>query len=132
MSATATAIAASAAASAAAANSAAIDARKRAECAESMPKFAHETASVSERQVYANCVDLIHPQEMTGPEVIVAKIVIVLAFVGAGIGARFGWLNFIVSRPLDAVVCGGLGAIILPAAATICAAALAAAWWLFQ
>lgn len=63
-------------AAAASANSANDTARREAECRDFMQGYEHDTATVAEGQTYANCMDLLHPQDQTGG-------IIVLGFLAA-------------------------------------------------
>lgn len=75
-------IAASANANAAAANAAAARA-KRIACMKYAPGYEHDTATVTEMRQYAECVEILHPEPMTGGEVVWVKAAIVVGLVGA-------------------------------------------------
>lgn len=117
------------AASSAASASAARRERQKAECiVNTMPDFRHSTATVEQRQAYANCVDLVHPQAMTGSELAAAKFFVFIALVGAGIGA---WRGFGGNPDIpERVMAMFMGALILP----LCVGGILAlgygAWWL--
>lgn len=83
------AIAASASAQSAIAAQEAREARKVA-CQALMPNYQDATASVEARQIYASCVELMHPQAMSGVEVLVVKTLIVSAVIGTAIGMYVG------------------------------------------
>lgn len=57
---------------------------------QTMPGFAEAGATVEQRQAYAECVDLIYPQELAGTEWLLVKIAIVLAAISAVAGAWIG------------------------------------------
>lgn len=80
------ALAASANANAAAANAAAARA-KRIACMKYVPGYEHDTATVTEMRQYAECVDILHPEPMTGGEVAWVKAAIVAGMIGAAAAA---------------------------------------------
>ena len=83
------AIAASANANAAAANAAAARARRIA-CMKYVPGYEHDKATASEMRQYAECVEILHPEPMTGGEVAWIKAAIVAGLIGALAGAIKG------------------------------------------
>ena len=75
----------SAGATAAASTASALASKRstEAKCNELVSGYEHTTATIEQRQSYADCIDMMHPSQMTGHEVIGLKIIIVCAFVGA-------------------------------------------------
>ena len=64
---------------------------RRAECVAIEATFDARTATVEQKRDYADCIGVLYPDPMTAAETVLFKIAIVLCFVGAGIGAWFGW-----------------------------------------
>lgn len=75
----------SAGATAAASTASALASKRstEAKCNELVSGYEHTTATIEQRQEYADCIDMMHPSQLTGDEVIGLKIIIVCAFVGA-------------------------------------------------
>lgn len=63
---------------------------KEAKCAALIDGYEHATATTEQQQEYADCIDMLHPDQITGTEVIAIKVVIVCALIGAAIGAFRG------------------------------------------
>jgi hypothetical protein len=74
------------AASQAAAASAAAHRAEVARCKVVIDTFDNSTANVTEMRDYASCVRTVYPQPMNTTEVTAAKVLFVLALIGAGIG----------------------------------------------
>lgn len=55
-------------------------------CQAFVPNYHHAEATVEQRQAYAGCISLLHPQEVTGSGLIAIKVLVVLVFVGIGFG----------------------------------------------
>lgn len=106
------AIAASANANAAAANAAAARA-KRIACMKYVPGYQHDRATVAEMRQYAECVEILHPEPLTGAEALWIKAAILACFIGIGVGSRIGWKDGGLG---DAVFFGFVGAIVAPCA----------------
>lgn len=60
-------------------------------CSEFMPKFNETTATVEQKQHYAECVNLVHPAQISDGVTIFIKVLIVCAFVGLLWGAWWGY-----------------------------------------
>ncbi len=86
MGATAIAISAGASGQAAAASAAAHRARVTA-CQGYVRGYAHESATVSEMQEYADCVELLNPTPMSANAITAAKVALVVILVCAAVGA---------------------------------------------
>lgn len=55
-------------------------------CKLTIDQFDNKTASIEQKQKYADCVDNVYPQTMSDPMIIIVKILIMCAFIGAGVG----------------------------------------------
>lgn len=85
-----TAIAASATAISAA-NSARIAEENKQQCILYVEGFDNLKSSTVEKQHYAECIETLYPQEMTGDEVVLAKICIIALFIGLIVGCVKGY-----------------------------------------
>lgn len=56
-------------------------------CRASVKGYQHNTATVQDMQQYAECVALLHPQVMTGGEMVLVKVAICVTLIGSAIGA---------------------------------------------
>lgn len=101
---------------------AAAAARASERCAAEMQQFEAGTASVAEMQAYADCVNLLHPREISGPELFGLQWAAALALIGALIGI---W-RARARGPVYWCWWGLLGALLLPAAAGLLATAVGA------
>lgn len=105
---------AAAVAASSAAISAANTARRKAECVAGMDDFQHVTATVVQRQHYADCVRLIHPDPLSGTEAIALKVAIVVVLISAAVGS---FMNFRRYEPIESSLfgffAGGIGSIVL-------------------
>ena len=52
--------------------------------------FDSKGATVAAMQVYADCVDLIHPQYTDG-DLSLLRYVLIACFIGAAFAAKYGW-----------------------------------------
>lgn len=99
------------AASSASANSSNETKLKKIKCEIYEQKFNSTTATVEQKQQYADCIQLLHPC-MTGVELLFAKFLVVLSFVFFVIG---GWLGFKEERSLIfSTLIGVLSAVFVP------------------
>jgi hypothetical protein len=62
-------------------------------CQAQMPVFNAQTASVEQMHDYADCVNLLYPQELSSGETVFVKILIVGAFLAVLGGAVYGHLK---------------------------------------
>ena len=62
-------------------------------------------ATVQQMKEYSSCVHLLHPDDMTSPERLVAKLLILIMFLGAGVGV---YLNRNAGCPIEGPVVGAL------------------------
>jgi hypothetical protein len=62
-------------------------------CKEFVGSFDSYTATVSEQKYYAECVDMLYPDPVSGGTVLFIKIVLVCAMVGMVVGSIRGWIN---------------------------------------
>lgn len=85
-----TAIAASATAISAA-NSARIAEENKKQCVLYVEGFDNLKSSTAEKQHYAECIETLYPQEMSGNEIVLAKICIIALFVGLIVGGIKGY-----------------------------------------
>lgn len=89
---------------------------KTALCAQIMPGYTDQQATVEEKQAYAGCVAFLHPppagEVMTGGELLMCKILIVSAFLGGAVGMWKFWQND--HTVTDAFVGMLVGAIVPP------------------
>lgn len=83
-----------------------------------MPAYEHETATTEQAQSYAECVRLIHPNEMTSGSVIAIKVIIVCAILGAAFGVWKGRQDFCTGWALGGFM-GLIGGGLLPIAIAI-------------
>lgn len=123
-------------ASGAAASAAASAARARAEhreaCRLMMPSYKEgPETTVEQRQAYSECVQLVYPQEISGGETMLIKILIASAFIGIACGIwyqkrdGYGGLS-------DYVMFGILGGITGPVLVGIVFALIAGGVFLFS
>jgi hypothetical protein len=123
------AIATVAVANSAAANAAAAAARRDA-CRASVKGYEHDTATVTEMQQYAGCVERLHPQPLSDPAVWGVKLLIVLCFSGFFVcgwyAKRYEWDGW-----SGALMAAALGAMAFPFAAIILYLAYLAVRFLF-
>lgn len=117
------------AANSAAAQAAADEAARQA-CIVTMHGFRDEGATVEEKQAYAECVNRVYPQELSGSDAILMKVFIVLALVGAAIGVWWGLRDD--DQPLTTILGFVLGGLILPMAGLIVLAICAGIKFLFS
>lgn len=119
-------------AAALAAASAAQSAARDAECRATIKTFDGTHATVEQRREYAACVHRIDGtgEPMDPMASIIIKAVIVFSFIGAGIGAAWGWKE---GGVFEAVLAGLLGAMVPWLISAIIAAAVYGivfvAWW---
>lgn len=79
-----------------AANTSAVIAQQQAEramklaCEAMMPTYTHQTATVEQMQVYAKCVEKLHPEELSFGAVIALKIAIVIVLLSTAVGGYIG------------------------------------------
>lgn len=130
------AISAAALASSAAANSAAQAAKKNS-CVTLELTYKPELASVSQKQQYAECLELLYPKPsapLTGGEVVAAKIGIVILLIAFVIGAVKGWREGYdtADSMLGAVLTGLMGWVVVAVVAFILGVAIAGIAYLFS
>lgn len=80
-----------------------------------IPNFNNTTATIEQRQQFADCVRLMHPDQMTGGEVLLAKIFIVAALIGVCLGIWAGKRDGHMS-PVDWIAYSMGGAFLVPVA----------------
>lgn len=61
-------------------------------CNQIMPKFNPKTATIKDKQNYADCVDHFYPT-MTGTDIIVVKIIIVITILAVIYTGYRGWME---------------------------------------
>lgn len=101
----------------------AIQAEKKA-CGEAIKKYDAKTANVVEMKKYASCVEMLYPSEMRGQDILMFKVILVVAFIGMIVGACKG---------LDAeemVIRGIAGFFVFPIIIGLVAALVFSALWL--
>ena len=93
---------------------------KKLACESLEQSFEPKTATIQQKQDYAECMRLLYPQEMSAGDVFALKIVLVIAFIGMGIGGAigarddvptgfiFGLIGFLIA-PIAAGIVGGIG-----------------------
>lgn len=96
-----------------AANQAA-QARKAAQCVGAMDGFTHSTATVVQRQEYAECVGLLYPRDDAISPAVVG-LLLITALLGAIFGARYGRGEGMAIM----AIAGILGAMSFPLALTV-------------
>jgi hypothetical protein len=86
-------------------------------CKDFMGSFDSYAATVSEQKYYAECVDMLYPDPVSGGTVLFIKIVLVCAMVGMVIGAIRGWMDrmFGISDVFLFGLLGGLAGAFIPA-----------------
>jgi|SRR5690554_2036294 len=86
-------------------------------CKEFVGSFDSYAATVSEQKYYAECVDMLYPDPVSGGTVLFIKIVLVCAMVGMVIGAIRGWMDrmFGISDVFLFGLLGGLAGAFIPA-----------------
>lgn len=84
---------------------------KKIACHGMMSSYTDATATVESKRAYAECVNVIHPSEMTGGEIIIAKVLIVAAIIGAVVGVYKGWRD---DGFMFAVLGGMVGMLLAP------------------
>ena len=113
-----TAIAISANTTAAIAASEAAEA-KRIACYTIEKNFNAQTATISEKKSYAECIYVLHPSEISDGALIWLKILIVLIFVGVGAGIFKAHKDRYADDFFDYAMFAFLGALLVPIAALI-------------
>ena len=83
---------------------------KKLQCEMLVPKFNNTTATIEQKQKYADCIEVLHPVNTAG-EVLFFKFLIILAFISFGVG-------FYKSKELDgtgmAIALGLLVSVLVP------------------
>ena len=111
---TVTAMAAIAGSQASIAANQAAQARKAAQCFGGMDGFTHSTATVEQRQEYAECVGLLYPSADA-----ISPAAVGLLLITALLGALSGAFSFRRERLMDMVQMGFLGALMFPLVAIL-------------
>lgn len=130
------AISAAALASSSAANSAAQAARKNS-CVAFEMSYRPDLASVSQKQQYAECVELLYPHPsapITQGEIIAAKIGIVILLIAFAIGAVKGWREGYDTADsiVGAILTGLMGWVVVAVVAFILGVGIAGILYLFS
>lgn len=60
-------------------------------CTIEVDQFSPSVASTQQKQSYAECINALYPKELTGGEIVVWKVFIVLVLVGLIAGLIKGW-----------------------------------------
>lgn len=121
-------MAAGASAQAAAALQQAREAKKIA-CQNSMPSFNDQKATIEQKQIYADCVGFLYPQELDPAQILVMKALFVLALIGGCVGVYKGKTE---RYAFDIVIYGLLGFLCFPIAAAGVCGLVAGVLWLFS
>ena len=79
-------------------------------CNTVMPKFNPKIATIEQKQSYANCVDHFYPT-MTGLDIIIMKVAIILAFIVFSISLYKGWKEYEIAMYF---LVGVIGAFLVP------------------
>ena len=88
---------------------------KRIACEKFVTGFEHSTATVQQRQQYAECVQVLYPTQMGGAEILWLKAAILATFIGLIVGLRCGYKDAY-DRSISMFMYGFLGAIGAPLA----------------
>lgn len=98
-------------------------------CKATMPNFDAKKASVSEMRDYSECVKTVYPAEMSGVDIMAAKVLFVIALVGMVVGVvrskRDSWCGWV-----DHVMYGIIGFVFVPLVAVSVAGLLYGIYWL--
>lgn len=123
---------AGAAAGSTAASSAQATTAKKIACQSIVSSFDSKTATIQESQTYASCIQLLHPSEMSGAEVIAIKVLIVVALLGAAFGFWRGDGFSHKQTFVDRLLCGFCGLFLAPIFIIIIGAVIRGVIFLFE
>ena len=104
---------------------------KAMECKNFISIFNNSSSTISDKQYYSECINLIYPRSMDYMEIFFLKFLFVLAIVGLAIGLYKAYRERY-SDSLDYIYYAVCGFLILPSIAVIIALLVNGFIWLFK
>lgn len=94
-------------------------------CSAAVKGYAHDAATMQQRQEYAACIEMLYPQPMEPAETAWMKVAVALLLIGGIAGAIRGWRNAFYGEWIAMSLLGCMVGV----TAMVCAAGVVAGFW---